>query len=462
MTKKVVTRFAPSPTGKLHIGGARTALFNQMFAKANGGIFKLRIEDTDRQRSDDKITKSILDDLRWLHLDWDEDIVYQSKHMDRHVEVANQLLEKGYAYKCFCTADELDQMRKTAEKEKRAFKYDGRWRDRTDHPDKPFVIRFKGNEKGVCEFNDMVRGKISISESELDDLVLLRSDGTPTYMLSVVVDDHDMGITHIIRGEDHLTNAAKQLRIYNAMGWDIPTFAHIPLIHGPDGRKLSKRHGAKGVGEYKDEGYLNTAFRNYLTKLGWSHPKGLETFGAIDAIDNFSIKRIGKSASCFDPANLLNMNAEYMAKVEDDQLSDLFGVMYEGEITDLHRKRLRNLMPQLKVRSKTMIHLIENAMFLFGKRPIQISDKAKDILDKKGAREILVKAHNDLTKVVDWDKDSLEKHFTKFVKSEKIKMGQAAQPVRAALTGSNVSPGIFDVLEVLGRDESLNRIVDIL
>ena len=457
----ITTRFAPSPTGLLHIGGARTALFNWLFSRHHGGKFLLRIEDTDRVRSDENITKAILEDLRWLNIDLDGDVVYQSQRLERHREIAYKLLEAGHAYRCYCTPEELEEMRERARAEGKPTRYDGRCRDRDSSASSsaPSVIRFRGDEKGVCEFEDLIRGKISISESELDDLVLLRADDTPTYMLSVVVDDHDMNISHIIRGEDHLTNAAKQWRIYRALGWDIPAFAHIPLIHGSDGAKLSKRHGAMGIDAYREEGYLPDALCNYLARLGWSHGDD-EIFSREDAVSWFSLEGVGKSPARFDAAKLSHLNGLYIRSMDDDVLCEEVLRLDGREVTALQRERLSALMPALKLRAANLKEVLSGGNFLFRERPLEMDEKATALLEKDGAREMLKRLHERLGSVADWNVENLEKEFRAFVEEEGMKMGKVAQPLRAALTGGAVSPGIFDVLAVLGREESFARIKD--
>lgn len=457
----ITTRFAPSPTGLLHIGGARTALFNWLFSRHHGGKFLLRIEDTDRVRSDENITKAILDDLRWLNIDLDGDVVYQSQRLKRHREIAYKLLETGHAYRCYCTPKELDEMRERARAEGKPTHYDGRCRNRESSAplNMPSVIRFRGDEKGVCKFEDLIRGKISISESELDDLVLLRADETPTYMLSVVVDDHDMDISHIIRGEDHLTNAAKQWRIYRALNWDIPTFAHIPLIHGSDGAKLSKRHGAMGIDAYRDEGYLPDALCNYLARLGWSHGDD-EVFSREDAVSWFSLEGVGKSPARFDAAKLSHLNGLYIRSMDNDVLCEEVLLLDGREVTALQRDRLSALMPALKLRAANLKEILSGGNFLFCERPLEMDEKATALLKKDGAREMLKRLHKRLESVADWNVENLEKEFRAFVEEKDLKMGKVAQPLRAALTGGAVSPGIFDVLVVLGRKESLERIED--
>ena len=458
----ITTRFAPSPTGLLHIGGARTALFNWLFSRHHGGKFLLRIEDTDRERSDERITTAIQDDLRWLNICWDDNVVYQSQRIERHREIAYKLLETGHAYRCYCTPEELDRMRERARADGKPTRYDGRCRNRENSAPltTPSVVRFRGNEKDVCAFEDLIRGSISISESELDDLVLLRADDTPTYMLSVVVDDHDMNISHIIRGEDHLTNAAKQLRIYRALGWDVPTFAHIPLIHDSDGRKLSKRHGAMGIVGYRDAGYLPDALCNYLTRLGWSHGDD-EIFSREDAVSWFSLEGVGKSAARFDAEKLSHLNGLYIRSMNNNALCEEVLRFSDYEITGLQRDRLLALMSALKLRAATLQEILEGGNFLFRERPLKIDDKAITLLEKDGACRILKRLYERLEIVTDWNVSILEKELKDFAEEEELKLGKVAQPLRVALTGGVISPGIFDVLAALGKEESLGRIGDV-
>ncbi len=460
--KPVVTRFAPSPTGFLHIGGARTALFNWLYAKHHGGIFRLRIEDTDRVRSTDAAIEAIIDGLKWLGLEWDDEVVYQFTRAPRHAAVAQQLLAEGKAYHCYCSVEELEQMRMAAMAAGKPVRYDGRWRDR-DPKDAPRdvkpVVRIKAPQSGETVVADQVQGEVRVANSQLDDMVLLRSDGTPTYMLSVVVDDRDMGITHVIRGDDHLTNTFRQTMIYDAMGWQAPSFSHIPLIHGPDGAKLSKRHGALGVEAYREMGYLPEALRNYLLRLGWSHGDE-ETISTEQAIAWFDLGAIGRSPSRFDFTKLDNLNGHYLRLADDGRLAEdvlkRLGLADSPELAD----RLRRAMPGLKARAKTAKELAENAAFYAAVRPIPLADKAKALLTPEG-RALLGKLAATLAALGDWTAQGLEAAVRSFVETENVKLGQVAQPLRAALTGSATSPGIFDVMEVLGRTESLGRIADI-
>jgi glutamyl-tRNA synthetase len=470
MADEVVTRFAPSPTGFLHIGGARTALFNWLFARRHGGKMLLRIEDTDRERSTEAAIAAILDGLSWLGLAWDGDTVYQFQRTQRHREVAEQLLALGKAYRCYASQQELDEMREKARAEGRPPRYDGRWRDRSPNGAPQGVspvIRLKVPATGETVLNDKVQGRVVWANENLDDFVLMRSDGTPTYMLAVVVDDHDMGVTHIIRGDDHLTNAARQMQIYNALDWPIPVMAHIPLIHGSDGAKLSKRHGALGVDAYRALGYLPEALRNYLVRLGWSHGDQ-EFFTTEEMIAAFDLAHVGRSAARFDFVKLENMNGHYMrASPDKDLLAALIsslpylpnGRSIIDKIDDKMRAKLLAAMPGLKERAKTLVELLDGAMFLFAERPLTLDDKALGILDTRG-REILADLLPKLEALPEWSADSAESVVRLYAEATGLKLGQAAQPLRAALTGRSTSPGIFDVLQVLGRKESLGRLED--
>ncbi|MGX1741843.1 glutamate--tRNA ligase [Bosea sp. NPDC055353] len=470
MSNAVVTRFAPSPTGFLHIGGARTALFNWLYARRQGGKMLLRIEDTDRERSTDAAIAAILDGLEWLGLDWDGQTVYQFQRVARHREVAEQMLAAGKAYHCYATQAELEEMREKARAEGKPLRYDGRWRDRdpATAPEgaKP-VIRLKAPQTGETVVNDEVQGRVVWQNENLDDLVLLRSDGTPTYMLAVVVDDHDMGVTHIIRGDDHLTNAARQTQIYDALGWDVPSMSHIPLIHGSDGAKLSKRHGALGIDAYRSMGYLPAALRNYLVRLGWSHGDQ-EVFSTQEMIDAFNLSSIGRSPARFDYAKLENLNGLYMRQSDDaDLLAALKVILPEigpargldATLSPELEAKFLAAMPGLKERAKTLIELLDSAFYLYAQRPLQLDDKAKGLLDE-AARQRLPKIAEKLAAVADWAPAPLEAAVRAYVEEAGLKLGQAAQPLRAALTGRAMSPGLFDVMAVLGREETLARLAD--
>ncbi|HEX6959494.1 MAG TPA: glutamate--tRNA ligase [Ferrovibrio sp.] len=463
--KNVVTRFAPSPTGYLHIGGARTALFNWLFARHHGGKFLLRIEDTDRERSTEDAVAKIFQGLQWLGLDWDAEPVFQFARMKRHAEVAEKLLAEGKAYRCYCTPEELEEMRARAKAEGRPMRYDGRWRDR-DPKEAPVgvkpVIRFKAPREGVTVIRDHVQGEVTFQNEQLDDLIILRSDGTPTYNLSVVVDDHDMGITHVIRGDDHLTNAARQTQLYLAAGFPVPEFAHIPLIHGPDGAKLSKRHGALGTEAYADMGYLPAAMRNYLLRLGWSHGDD-EIISTEQAIEWFDLDHVGRSPARFDFAKLNNLNGHYIRNTADDELLQAalpFITKHAGRAPgEAELGKLKAILPSVKERAKDLNELAEAVLFLFAARPIQPDAAAQKHLDQ-AAKERLKKLVDALRPVNDWNAAGTEAVVRKLAETEQVKLGQLAQPLRAALTGRTVSPPIFDVLAVLGRDETLARIQD--
>jgi glutamyl-tRNA synthetase len=470
MTGTVITRFAPSPTGYLHIGGARTALFNWLYAKHTGGKMLLRIEDTDQARSTEGAILAILDGLKWLELDWDGEPVYQLSRAERHRAVAEELLRQGKAYRCYATPEELQAMREKAREESRAPGYDGTWRHRDPAEAPPGIapaIRFKAPREGETVIEDRVQGRVVFANKDLDDLVILRSDGSPTYNLSVVVDDHDMGITHIIRGDDHLTNAARQTQIYKAAGWDPPVFAHVPLIHGPDGAKLSKRHGALGVEAYRAMGYLPAALRNYLVRLGWSHGDD-EIMSTEQMIEWFDLDAIGRSAARFDFAKLENLNGHYLRETPDPEivqrLQALIPPLPDGEalsrrIGATGWQKIARAMPGLKERAKTLVELLDNARFLFAERPLALDAGAEKLLDRDG-RATLAELLPRLEGVSQWTHDMLEAAIRSFAEESGRKLGKVAQPLRAALTGRSTSPGIFDVLEVLGPEESLARLRD--
>ncbi|MFN3890546.1 MAG: glutamate--tRNA ligase [Beijerinckiaceae bacterium] len=473
MSEAVVTRFAPSPTGFLHIGGARTALFNWLYARRFGGKMLLRIEDTDRERSTDAAIAAIIDGLDWLGLNWDGEPIYQFARADRHAEVARQMLAEGKAYKCFATQQELEEMREKARAEKRPPRYDGRWRDRSEADvtaaeasGLKFVVRLKAPQDGETVVDDQVQGRVVFPNKDLDDIVLLRSDGTPTYMLAVVVDDHDMGVTHIVRGDDHLTNAARQTHIYQAMGWSVPVMAHIPLIHGPDGAKLSKRHGALGVDAYRAMGYLPAALRNYLVRLGWSSGDK-EIFTTQEMIEAFDLPQIGRSAARFDFAKLENLNGHYMRATPDGELLDALiatlpylpgGEDLSRKLDDAMKRKLLAAMPGLKERAKTLVELLDGARFLYAERPLPLEPKAVEILAQGSAH--LAALQPVFAALPDWTASSTEAAVRAYCEASGAKLGSVAQPLRAALTGRSTSPGIFDVLETLGRDESMARLAD--
>jgi glutamyl-tRNA synthetase len=460
----VSARFAPSPTGFLHIGGARTALFNWLFARHHGGVFRLRIEDTDRERSTPEATQAIIDGLAWLGIEWDGAIVHQMAGAAHHAEIARQLLAAGHAYRCYCTPEELEAMRAKALAEKRSVRYDGTWRDRDPADAPPGVapaIRLKAEQTGATMIRDHVLGEVTVGNEELDDLIILRSDGTPTYNFSVVVDDHDMVISHVIRGNEHFRNAFRQVQIYRALDWAIPEFAHIPLIHGSDGAKMSKRHGALGVEAYHDMGYLPEALRNYLLRLGWSHGDD-EIISTEQAIAWFDLDGIHRSPAQFDFAKLDSVNAHYIREADDARLVDLAGARLEPELghvlTPADHERLVRAMPVLKPRAKTIVELAEKARFYVAPRPIHPTEDATKLLTPD-TRSLLGELSEGLA-ATDWQIPALEARLRDFVAAKGIKLGVVAQPLRAALTGSLASPGIFEVMEVLGRDETLGRLAD--
>ncbi|MCA3596799.1 MAG: glutamate--tRNA ligase [Methylobacterium sp.] len=474
MSDPIVTRFAPSPTGFLHIGGARTALFNWLLARRHGGKMLLRIEDTDRVRSTPEAIDAIIDGLKWLGLSWDGDVIYQFARAPRHKEVAEAMLANGRAYKCYATSEELEAMREAAKAAGKPMRYDGRWRDKgpEDHAKaeaegRKFVIRLKAPLGGQTIVQDLVQGTVTWDNENLDDLVLLRSDGTPTYMLAVVVDDHDMGVTHIIRGDDHLTNAARQTQIYEANGWKVPQMAHIPLIHGPDGAKLSKRHGALGVDAYRALGYLPEALRNYLVRLGWAHGDQ-EIFSTDEMTAVFDLRNVGRSPARFDFAKLESINGHYMRKTDDLALLKALrpvlphvegGEAIAAALTPEKEAQWIAAMPGLKERAKTLVELIDGSRFLFAQRPLVMDEKACEILAKDG-KAVLARLLARLEAVPIWETASLEEAVRAEAQSSGLKLGALAQPLRAALTGRATSPGIFEVLVVLGREECLGRLRD--
>ena len=470
MPAPVVTRFAPSPTGFLHIGGARTALFNWLYARHTGGRMLLRIEDTDRERSTEAARAAILDGLGWLGIDWDGEPVSQYARADAHRAVARTLVERGEAYFCYASAAELAEMREKARAEGRPPRYDGRWRDRDPAEAPPGVnpvIRIKAPRAGETIVHDRVQGEVRFPNKDLDDFIILRSDGGPTYMLAVVVDDHDMGVTHIIRGDDHLTNAARQQIIYRAMGWDVPVMAHIPLIHGPDGAKLSKRHGALGAEAYRAMGYLPAALRNYLARLGWSHGDD-EVMSTEDMIAWFEIEDINRGAARFDIRKLEALNGIHMRATPDDALLDALtealphldgGGELAARLDDDLRGKLRAAMPGLKERARTLVELVDGARYLYVDRPIEPDEKAAALLDAE-AREMLARLLPALEGLSEWTAGTTEDAVRAFAEANGLKLGKVAQPMRAALTGRTTSPGVFDVLAVLGREESLARLRD--
>ncbi|MGR3437090.1 glutamate--tRNA ligase [Thalassococcus profundi] len=461
MASEIVTRFAPSPTGYLHIGGARTALFNWLFARGRGGKFLLRIEDTDRARSTPEATAAILKGLDWLGLDHDGEVVSQAAGADRHAEVAHQLLEKGAAYKCFSTQEEIEAFREAARSEGRSTLFQSPWRDAdpVTHPDAPYVIRLKTPLDGTTVIRDAVQGDVSIGNDQLDDMVLLRSDGTPVYMLAVVVDDHDMGVTHVIRGDDHLNNAARQMGIYTAMGWDVPVWAHIPLIHGPDGKKLSKRHGAVGLEEYQTMGYPAAGMRNYLARLGWSHGDD-EVFTDAQAQEWFDLSGIGKSPARLDFKKLENICGQQIAMADDaallHEIAQFRAAVGDPPLTAGQADGLGRAMYCLKDRAKTIPELLEKAHFILAETPIFPDEKAAKALDPV-SRSILAALTPHLQNAT-WSRDELERVTTQVAEAHETKFGKLAGPMRAALAGRAVTPSVFDMMLVLGRDETLSRL----
>jgi len=461
--KKPVLRFAPSPTGFLHIGGARTALFNWLFARHTGGTFLLRIEDTDRERSTPEAVAAILNGLEWLGLNWDGQTVYQFARAGRHRQIAEQLLSEGKAYRCYATPEELDEMRAEQRAAGKPIRYDGRWRDRApgaEEDDKPFVIRLRTEQMGETIVNDVVQGEVRFANEVLDDMILLRSDGTPTYMLAVVVDDFDMGVTHVIRGDDHLNNSARQLQIIRAMSWPEPIYGHLPLIHGPDGAKLSKRHGALSVEAYRDMGYLPETMRNYLLRLGWSHGND-EIISTEQAIEWFNLESIGRSPSRMDYKKLDSLNGHYIRVADDQRLAeDVTKLLARREppviLDGKAWARLMAAMPGLKERAKTLVELASAAEFLFTDGP-RVPDEAAMKLLTPQTREAIAELRSAFTSV-EWAAPALEEKARLFAEARGLKLGQIAQPLRAALTGKTSSPPIFDVLAVLGREESLLRL----
>ena len=469
--RKVVTRFAPSPTGMLHIGGARTALFNWLFAKHTGGTFLLRIEDTDRERSKPEHVDAITNGLKWLELDWDGEPLFQFARLDRHREIALDLLATGRAYNCYLTADELTVMREKARAEGRPQVIESPWRDR-DPKEAPAgvkpSVRLRTRRDGETTVDDKVQGRVVIPNKDLDDMIILRSDGTPTYNFAVVVDDHDMGITHVIRGVDHLTNAARQTQVYLACGWDVPEFAHVPLIHGPDGAKLSKRHGAEATDAYRAMGYLPEAMRNYLVRLGWSHGDD-EIMSTAQLVEWFNLEAIGRSPARFDFAKLADLNGHYIRKATDEELvgriRELLEVIEGGsqKLAWLDKDggwdRLRIALPGLKERAKTLLELVDGAAFLFATRPLSLDDKAAKLIDAD-AKAVLAGLIPRFTEAPNWIAADLEAEVRAFAETTGAKLGKVAQPLRAALTGRSVSPPVFDVMQALGQDETIARLQD--
>lgn len=464
MSETVVTRFAPSPTGYLHIGGARTALFNWLYARGRGGKFLLRIEDTDRERSTPEATAAILQGMSWLGLDHDGDVISQFERADRHAEVAHQLLAEGKAYKCFSTQEEIAAFRDAARAEGKSTHYRSPWRDAdpATHPDEPYVVRIKAPQDGTTVISDEVQGEVSISNTQLDDMILLRSDGTPVYMLAVVVDDHDMGVTHVIRGDDHLNNAARQMMIYSAMGWPVPVYAHIPLIHGPDGKKLSKRHGALGAQEYQAMGYPAAGMRNYLARLGWSHGDD-EFFTDAQAKEWFDLGGIGKSPARFDTKKLENISGQHIAIMDDSQIvTEIEGYLSaagEPTLSDAQKSALTEAMYCLKGSARTLPQLLEKARFALASRPLDRDEKAEKALNSVSQgilEELTLHLQN-----ANWSREDLEAVLNDFAAAQDTKFGKLAGPLRAVLSGRAVTPSVFDMMIILGRDETLARLKDV-
>ncbi len=466
LTRPVVTRFAPSPTGFLHLGGARTALFNWLFARHHGGEFKLRIEDTDRARSTQPAIEAILDGMRWLGLNWDGDEVYQFARAARHAEVAEELIAKGAAYRCFLSTDELKARREAAQAERKPFRLVSEWRDRgpDDAPaGEAGVVRLKAPRDGETTIEDAVQGKVTVQNAEIDDFVLLRSDGTPTYMLAVAVDDHDMGVTHCIRGDDHLNNAFRQRVLIDAMGWERMIYAHVPLIHGHDGAKLSKRHGALGIETYRDElGILPEAMINYLLRLGWGHGDD-EIISREDAVAWFDLAHVGRSPSRFDIKKLENLNGHYLREAADARLADIVAPDIAAKLgRDLgadDMALLNRAMPELKPRARTLHEIADGALFLFKSRPLAMDEKAAQLIVDAPAG-LLGDIALALCALADWTVEAIEEAVRLVSEQRDLKLGKVAQPLRAAMTGTTISPGIFDVLALLGRDETLARLDD--
>ena len=463
MSKPVVTRFAPSPTGFLHIGGARTALFNWLYARGRGGKFLLRIEDTDRARSTPEATEAILKGLTWLGLDWDGEAISQFERAPRHAGVAHEMLARGHAYKCFATQDEIETFREAARTDGRSTLYQSPWRDATeaDHPDAPFVIRLKAPRSGETVIEDAVQGRVVFRNDQLDDMVCLRSDGTPTYMLAVVVDDHDMGVTHIIRGDDHLNNAARQAQVYRAMGWDVPVFAHIPLIHGEDGKKLSKRHGALGVEDYQRMGYPAAALRNYLARLGWSHGND-EFFSDAQALEWFDLSGINRAPARLDLKKLDHLTAQHFSAMDDtDALRELelyLAATGAEPLSDRQKERLTRAMPLVREKARGFWQIIEKAHFILASRPLDLDLKARGALDDV-SRGILIELTPHLQNA-SWTRERLEAIVSECAAAHGLGLGKLAQPLRAALAGRMVSPSVFDMMLILEREETLARLAD--
>ena len=460
MTQNIITRFAPSPTGMLHIGGVRTALFNYLFAKANGGKFLLRIEDTDKERSTDGATEVIFEGMKWLGLDYDDEVVFQSKRKARHQEMVQALLDNGAAYYCYASKEELAELREQAALRQQRFKYDRRWRNRAAGDAQSGVepvVRIKAPLEGVTTFTDVIQGGITIPNDDLDDFIIQRSDGSPTYMFAVVVDDYDMSISHVIRGDDHLSNVAKQIIIYNALGFAIPEFVHIPLIYGEDGKKLSKRHGATSVTEFRDGNYLPQAMRNYLLRLGFSHGDD-EIISDQQAIKWFDLKHVGKSPARFDYKKLDSLNSHYFHQIIDSELLEELSVKLRRNYTEKEQRRLVALMPELKIRCSNIDELAVSVGFLFEDFDVKavLSDNAAKIMDDN--KMMIEPVINFVKNVKSFTHDTLYEDAKEFAASSDFKMKHVAAIVRSAMTGLHISPSIFEIMEVLGRDEVVSRL----
>ncbi|MFY9590334.1 glutamate--tRNA ligase [Rickettsia endosymbiont of Halotydeus destructor] len=461
MNKNIVTRFAPSPTGFLHIGSARTALFNYLFARHHGGKFFLRIEDTDRERSTTEAVDAILSGLKWLGLNWDVEVIFQSKRNELYKEAALKLLKEGKAYYCFTSQEEIEQQRKIAIESKQHFIFNSPWRDSdpATHPiDRKPVIRLKTSREGSTIIHDTLQGDVVIENSHIDDMVLLRADGNATYMLAVVVDDHDMDITHIIRGDDHLTNAARQIAIYEAFNWQIPSMTHIPLIHGADGAKLSKRHGALGVEAYKEMGYLPNALCNYLLRLGWGHGDD-EIINLKQAIEWFDLNGLGKSPAKLDFVKMNNINAHYLRELDTDSLISMVNEILQKDyiVSEQEINYLKQALPSLTIRSETLIELAHLAKIYLINSPINYSEEAQEII-KKCNPDLIKQVITELEEIEDFNKDTLQNKFKEIAKSQNLKLNELMQPVRALMTGMTASPGIFEMAEILGKENSLARL----
>lgn len=456
---KVKTRFAPSPTGYLHIGGARTALFNYLYAKKHGGEFLLRIEDTDLSRSSREAKKAILESMNWLDLKFDGEIIYQSTRRDRHLEIANQLLADGKAYYCFTDQDEIAKFRDDARSKGEHFIFKSPWRDATkeQYPKnvKP-VIRLKAPREGETIVKDLLQGDVTIQNSHLDDMILVRSDGTPTYMLAVVVDDHDMGITHIIRGDDHLSNAPRQQIIYAAMGWNIPNMVHIPLIHGPDGAKLSKRHGALGADSYREMGYLPEALNNYLLRLGWSHGDD-EIISREQAIKWFDIDGLGKSPSRIDFNKMRNMNAQYLRKYDDSILAEMIFAHYDGDLSDISKNAISKAIESMKPRAELITDLYELAEIFISDKPLVISDDAKQIISDCDD-SIKLQVVEAIEHIKDFSKDNIQYALKELAKNNNLKLGELMKYIRAFVAGRTASPSVFEIIAIIGKEETISRL----